>query len=222
MEEFDQLSWIANWECVQHQAVRHSEDRGVSANAKSECEDGDYRESRRFAEYAEPVANILNEVLNPGYASRLAAFLFGLLNTAQRQPLRRASSCVIPCAAYSSVFRSRWSRSSASSSWSTCVPRNNDRNRSGIVYSQCLTRISNLRFGAHNAHASFSLIAREIVRETPTPTRLSICINASLCCQRQHGIIRISERSLDRPSMPVAPAATQQAVRWQPRRWLPP
>ena len=32
-----------------------------------------------------------------------------------------------------SVFRSRWSRSSSSNSWSACAKRNNDRNRSGIV-----------------------------------------------------------------------------------------
>src|SRR5213080_2474748 len=54
---------------------------------------------------------------------------------------RCASSWVIPCATYSSVFRSRWSRSSSSNSWSACAQRNNDRNRSGIVYSQCSGRI---------------------------------------------------------------------------------
>src|SRR5437762_5630012 len=58
---------------------------------------------------------------------------------------RCASSCVMPCAMYSSVFRSRWSRSSSSNSWSACAQRNNDRSRRGIVYSQCSCRISNLR-----------------------------------------------------------------------------
>src|SRR6266480_3962451 len=57
-------------------------------------------------------------------------------------PARRcASSCVIPCATYSWVFRSRWSRSSSSNSWSARAQRNNDRNRRGILNSQCSGRI---------------------------------------------------------------------------------
>src|SRR5437588_7757421 len=55
---------------------------------------------------------------------------------------RCAASCVMPCATYSSVFRSRWSRSSSSNSWSACAQRNNDRSRSGIVNSQCSGCIS--------------------------------------------------------------------------------
>ena len=47
-----------------------------------------------------------------------------------------ASCWVIPLATYSSVFRSRWSRSSSSKSWSDCAQRNNDRSRNGIVNSQ--------------------------------------------------------------------------------------
>ena len=42
---------------------------------------------------------------------------------------------------YSSVFRSRWSRSSSSSSWSACARRNDDRSRRGIVNSQWYGRI---------------------------------------------------------------------------------
>src|SRR5438445_13008252 len=61
---------------------------------------------------------------------------------------RCASSCVIPCATYSSVFRSRWSRSSSSTSWAACAQRNNDRSRRGIVYSQCSGRILQPPFGA--------------------------------------------------------------------------
>src|SRR6266704_6434796 len=55
---------------------------------------------------------------------------------------RKTEECVIPCATYSSVFRSRWSRSSPSNSRSACAQRNNDRNRRGIVNSQCSGRIS--------------------------------------------------------------------------------
>ena len=60
---------------------------------------------------------------------------------AQAEARRRASSGATPLATYSWVFRSRWSRSSSSNCCSACARRNNDRNRSGIVYSQCSGRI---------------------------------------------------------------------------------
>src|SRR5213079_2969488 len=70
---------------------------------------------------------------------------------------RCASSCVIPCATYSWVFRSRWSRSSSSSSWSACAQRNNDRSRSGIVNNQCSGRILQPPFGAKRRSRLFKL-----------------------------------------------------------------
>src|SRR6266576_5463553 len=70
---------------------------------------------------------------------------------------RCASSCVILCATYSSIFRSRWSRSSSSSSWSACAQRNNDRIRSGIVNSQCFGRILQPPFGAKRSSRLFEL-----------------------------------------------------------------
>src|SRR2546430_8269180 len=64
-------------------------------------------------------------------------------------PTRRRPSCgAIPFAMYSSVARSRWSRSSSSNSRSACAQRNNDRSRRGIVYSQCSGRILHPPFGA--------------------------------------------------------------------------
>src|SRR6266513_2278610 len=74
-----------------------------------------------------------------------------------RRARRCASSCVIPCATYSWVFRSRWSRSSSSSSWSVCAQRNNDRSRSGIVNRQCSGRILQPPFGAKRHSRLFKL-----------------------------------------------------------------
>src|SRR6266699_5210834 len=39
--------------------------------------------SRVLPQHTQPVAQILNQVLNPVYFARIAAFLFGLLDTAQ-------------------------------------------------------------------------------------------------------------------------------------------
>src|SRR5215469_4035547 len=83
-----------------------------------------------------------------------------------RIALRRAPSDVKPSAMYSRVFCSRWYFSSSFSSRSTSSRRNNDRSRSGTVNSQCSGRISNLRFAPRDAHASLSLITREIALES--------------------------------------------------------
>src|SRR5207237_6723486 len=48
-----------------------------------EGQDSDDCEPRGFAQRTRPKAQILNEILDPIYTSRVAALLFGLLDTAQ-------------------------------------------------------------------------------------------------------------------------------------------
>src|SRR5438874_5756450 len=82
----------------------------------------------------------------------------------------------MPCATYSSVFRSRWSCSSSTNSWSACTQRNNDRSRRGIVYSQCsgrilrpsLTRISGQPWDRRESRVAPANIQPE---RLPPPTR---------------------------------------------------
>src|SRR6266566_6675794 len=72
---------IRKWS--QQERIDNTEYCGRCANAKREGENRDASESWRFAQHAQAEAQILNEILNPIYASRVAAFLFGLLDTAQ-------------------------------------------------------------------------------------------------------------------------------------------
>src|SRR5436305_5460412 len=114
--------------------------------------------SRVLPQHTQPVAQILNQVLNPVYFARIAAFLFGLLDSVQVETSAppRFLGCH-PLATYSWVFRSRWSRSSSSNCCSACARRNNDRNRSGIVYSQCSGRILQPPLGANRRSRLFEL-----------------------------------------------------------------
>jgi hypothetical protein len=68
---------------TQKPGIDDAEGKYVRANAKSEGQDGDSREGGRFAQDAEAEAQIPNDVLNPVHAACIAAFLFGLLDTAQ-------------------------------------------------------------------------------------------------------------------------------------------
>src|SRR5439155_12211728 len=81
---------IRKWS--QQERIDNTEYCGRCANAKREGENRDASESWGFAQHAQAEAHILNEILNPIYASRVAAFLFGLLDTAQVEP--RATVCL--------------------------------------------------------------------------------------------------------------------------------
>jgi hypothetical protein len=81
--------------------VYYAKYRCVGPNSKRESQDCHSGEAGRLAQRAETKAQILTEVLNPIYTSRVPASLFGLLGTAQvescaatrfflRHPLRHA------------------------------------------------------------------------------------------------------------------------------------
>src|SRR5205809_7837842 len=72
---------IRKWS--QQERIDNTEYCGRCSNAKREGENRDASESWGFAQHAQAEAQILNEILNPIYAARVATFLFGLLNTAQ-------------------------------------------------------------------------------------------------------------------------------------------
>src|SRR5437667_8522292 len=74
---------IRKWS--QQERIDNTEYCGRCANAKREGENRDASESWGFAQHAQAEAQILNEILNPIYAAGVAAFLFGLLDTAQVQ-----------------------------------------------------------------------------------------------------------------------------------------
>src|SRR5438874_11334281 len=80
---------------LQHHRINECENRRGGSDAQGKREHNSSREARRFAQYAQTKAQILNEILNPIYAACVAAFLFGLLDPAQvesraavRLPLR--------------------------------------------------------------------------------------------------------------------------------------
>src|SRR5437763_15694090 len=74
---------IRKWS--QQERIDNTEYCGRCANAKREGENRDASESWGFAQHAQTKVQILHEILNPTYAPRVAAFLFGLLDTAQVQ-----------------------------------------------------------------------------------------------------------------------------------------
>src|SRR5215467_8371400 len=63
--------------------VHDAEDRGVSADAKGEGEDGDERETRRFAQHTEREAEVLKEGFKEGQAAPVAVGFFCLLDAAE-------------------------------------------------------------------------------------------------------------------------------------------
>jgi hypothetical protein len=86
VEEFDELPWIAHGERMQHQAIRHGEDRGVRADAEGEREYGDRGETRRFAQHAQAEAQVLNQGFKEMRALGFAAFFLELLVAAELEP----------------------------------------------------------------------------------------------------------------------------------------
>src|SRR5215469_2020239 len=74
--------------------IDDAEGKYICANAKGENQDAGSRETGRFAQHAQTKVQIPNEILNPIYASRVAAFLFGLLDTAQVEPRAAARLCL--------------------------------------------------------------------------------------------------------------------------------
>src|SRR5205823_13991365 len=68
---------------LQHHRINECENRRGGSDAQAKREHNSSREARRFAQYAQTKAQIMNEILNPIYAACVAAFLFGLLDTAQ-------------------------------------------------------------------------------------------------------------------------------------------
>src|SRR6266581_6155756 len=62
----------------QQERIDNTEDCCRCANAKREGENRDASESWGFAQHAQAEAQILNEILNPIYASRVTTFFFGL------------------------------------------------------------------------------------------------------------------------------------------------
>src|SRR5205807_9941737 len=75
---------IRKWS--QQERIDNTEYCGRCANAKREGENRDASESWGFAQHPQTVSQILNEILNPVHTARVAAFLFGLLDTAQVEP----------------------------------------------------------------------------------------------------------------------------------------
>jgi hypothetical protein len=68
---------------AQEHCVDEAENGGVRANAERQGQNSNSGEPWRFAQYAQAEAQILNQVLKPVHFARVAAFLFGLLDTAQ-------------------------------------------------------------------------------------------------------------------------------------------
>src|SRR5881394_2222496 len=111
---------IRKWS--QQERIDNAEYCGRCANAKREGENRDASESWGFAQHAQAEVQILYEVLNPVYFARVAAFLFGLLDTAQiesRPPprfFRRHPFCYVFLGFSFEVIRN-----SSSNSWSACA-----------------------------------------------------------------------------------------------------
>jgi hypothetical protein len=74
--------------------IESGEHGGVHPNTESQCEDCDGRKARRLEQHPQTVAQILCEVLNPVHAAHVAAFLFGLLDTAQVEARTAARLCL--------------------------------------------------------------------------------------------------------------------------------
>src|SRR5215472_5100610 len=77
---------IANRQGAPQRRVEERKYRSVGSDAERKRQNSDRCEARRLAQHAETKAQIPNEVVNPIYTAGVAAFLFGLLDTAQVQP----------------------------------------------------------------------------------------------------------------------------------------
>src|SRR5690348_7530332 len=65
------------------QALNPTENRRIRADAEGECENGDDGETGGFAQHAEAEAQILEQILKPTDAARVATFLLGLFDAAE-------------------------------------------------------------------------------------------------------------------------------------------
>src|SRR5438874_1383559 len=94
-----QLVGMGDRQISQHHTVQQRKNRRIRANGKGKDDKRHNEGTRRLAQQAQTKVQILNEILNPIYASRIAAFLLGLLDTTQvearaamrsflREPLR--------------------------------------------------------------------------------------------------------------------------------------
>ena len=72
---------MAEGERPKNKTIHQAEDRGVCADSERQCQHGDRCEPGRFPQCAQTKLQILYEVLNQIYTPRVAAFLFGLLDT---------------------------------------------------------------------------------------------------------------------------------------------
>src|ERR1700691_1193508 len=71
---------------IQQHSVDYREERGVRSNGKSKRQHSDSSKSRRPAQHAETVANILRQRFEKTHAPSVAAFFFNLLRCAEFQP----------------------------------------------------------------------------------------------------------------------------------------
>src|SRR5438034_11583042 len=78
-----ELLRVRYWQRLQHHRINECENRRGGPDAQGKREHNSSREARRFPQYAQTKAQVLNEILNPVHSARVAAFLFRLLDTAQ-------------------------------------------------------------------------------------------------------------------------------------------
>src|SRR5437016_2316697 len=94
-----ELLRVRYWQRLQHHRINECENRRGGPDAQGKREHNSSREARRFPQYAQTKAQVLNEILNPIYAAGVAAFFFGFLDPTQvearaamrsflREPLR--------------------------------------------------------------------------------------------------------------------------------------
>src|SRR5262249_14254115 len=83
----------------QDQRIQYAENHGICTNAQCERDDGNGRKAGRFPQHANREPNVLRNVLDRGYASRLTAFLGGAIEAAELHaglPLRLSRITILP------------------------------------------------------------------------------------------------------------------------------
>src|SRR5437667_12744564 len=78
-----QLTRIFDWQRLQHYSVDGAEDGGVRADAQSQSQNGDNRESRAAPQLTQPVARVLDQRLDHGEPSLFPICLLYLLDSAK-------------------------------------------------------------------------------------------------------------------------------------------
>ena len=78
----DHLFGARNRKQTQRGAVQHGKDSHIDSNAQSNRQHGGRCKSRVLPQHPQTVTQILEKVLNEIHAASVAAFLFGLLDTA--------------------------------------------------------------------------------------------------------------------------------------------